>query len=50
MTVFRVEKTKDFTVMGISSGQGFYTYGEGDLENEEKQRDRMILRILEESE
>ena len=21
--------------MGISSGQGFYTYGEGDLENEE---------------
>ena len=36
--------------MGISSGQGFYTYSEGDLENEEKQRDRMILRILEDSE
>lgn len=31
---------------GISTGNGFYEYGEKDLENEEKTRDTMILEIL----
>ncbi len=31
---------------GISTGAGFYEYGEQDLENEEKVRDTMILEIL----
>ncbi len=33
--------------LGIATGKGFYTYGESDLENEEKKRDRMILKVLE---
>ena len=31
---------------GISTGKGFYQYGESDLENEERTRDAMILGIL----
>ncbi len=31
---------------GISTGNGFYEYGEKDLENEEKTRDTLILEIL----
>ena len=36
--------------LGIATGKGFYTYGESDLENEEKKRDRMILKVLEDEE